>query len=69
MFGIDIAVYISMKTKTTKIKVECNNLNCKHHWNLEIDPDRIVGNRIIGLPVCPKCNRMDSPYIIKENTK
>jgi hypothetical protein len=67
-----------MKTKTTKIKVECNNLNCKHHWNLEIDPDswnleidpdRIVGNRIIGLPVCPKCNRMDSPYIIKENTK
>ena len=46
------------------ITVECNRLTCRHQWELEVEEERIVGNRIIGLVPCPECYRMDSPYVV-----
>ena len=48
-----------------KIKIECNNINCKHHWEIDVIKERIIRNRLIGLETCPKCGRYDSPYIIE----
>ena len=45
------------------IKVECNDLKCKHRWGITIDENRITGNRVMGLILCPKCHRYDAPYI------
>ena len=46
------------------IRVECNDIKCKHQWDMKADVDRIVRNRLMGLEYCPKCFRFDSPYII-----
>jgi len=48
-----------------KVIVECNNLACKHQWEMSVDDYRITGNRVsMPLPVCPKCGRMDAPYLV-----
>lgn len=48
-----------------KVKVECNNLQCKHRWSICVNDYQITGNRVSRpLQMCPKCNRLDSPYIV-----
>ena len=48
-----------------KVTVECNNLQCKHQWSLRVEGNQILGNRISHpLIMCPKCGRLDSPYVI-----
>jgi hypothetical protein len=49
-----------------EITVECNDIKCMNQWQVEVDEDRIHGNRLAKLVECPKCGRWDSPYIIKE---
>ena len=46
-----------------RITVECNKITCKERWEINIEPERIIGNRVNGLYLCPKCGRYDSPYI------
>jgi len=49
--------------------VECNNIKCRARWTLE-HPERYItqGNRIVAgqMIICPKCNRMDRPYIVDD---
>jgi len=48
----------------TMVLLECNDINCKHTWEEQVVPERIWGNRLVGLETCPKCGRYDAPYVI-----
>jgi hypothetical protein len=47
-----------------RLTLECNAIQCGATWHLDVDPDRVIGNRLMGLEFCPVCGRYDSPYII-----
>ena len=51
-----------------EITVECNSIKCKNKWKLDPSKYEISGNRIVAGPMitCPKCGRMDRPYIVKD---
>lgn len=57
----------NIKDASNTITVECNNIKCKHKWDIDPDLYHISGNRITAGPpiTCPKCNRIDRPYITR----
>ena len=56
--------------KTILTNVECNSLKCKHVWTMDLSNYETSGNRIVAGPSisCPKCGRIDRPYIIYDAT-
>ena len=52
-----------------RMTLECNDLKCRHHWEALINPDRVqkskfIGRIVYGCEICPKCGRLDAPYVI-----
>lgn len=66
--GASLSYYDSGRKKKMNYKVtlECNDTKCQSMWSLVVDPDRVSGNRLMGLEFCPLCGRYDSHYIVEK---